>query len=161
MILRDAAKADWPAILALNEADVQFLSPLDEARLAQLAAAACYLRVVEDEGAVAAFLLGFAKGADYDSPNYRWFDVRFDAFFYVDRIVVAAQARGRRLADRLYDDFGAAARARGVSRIVCEVNIAPPNPISLAFHARRGFREIGQIPYGLGKTVSLLQCDLA
>ncbi len=161
MILRDAAKADWPAILALNQADVQYLSPLDEARLAQLAAAACYLRVVEDGSAVAAFLLVFAKGADYDSPNFLWFEARFDAFFYVDRIVVAARARGRRLADRLYDDFEAAARARGVGRIVCEVNVEPPNPVSLAFHARRGFREIGRIPYGAGKTVSLLQHDLA
>ena len=159
-MLRDATKADWPAILALNAADVHFLSPLDEARLAQLAAASCYLRVVEEEAGVAAFLLGFAQGAPYDSPNFRWFDSRFDAFLYVDRIVVAPAFRGRKLADRLYDDFEAAARARGAPRIVCEVNVAPPNPASLAFHTRRGFREIGRIPYGEGKTVALLQHDL-
>ncbi|HEY0300052.1 MAG TPA: GNAT family N-acetyltransferase [Rhizomicrobium sp.] len=161
MIPRDATRADWPAILALNRADVQFLSPLGEARLARLAAAACCLRVIETEGAVAAFLLGFAKGADYDSPNFLWFDVRLDAFLYVDRIVVAPAARGRGLAGRLYDDFESAARVRGIPRIVCEVNADPPNPVSLAFHARRGFREVGRIPYGPGKTVSLLQHDLA
>ena len=159
-MLRDATPSDWPAIVALNEADVHFLSPLDAARLTQLAAVACYLRVVEEQGTVAAFLLGFAAGADYDSPNYRWFNARYDAFLYVDRIVVAPAFRGRKLAGRLYDDFEAAARASGAPRIVCEVNIAPPNPASLAFHARRGFREIGRIPYGEGKTVSLLQFDL-
>jgi predicted GNAT superfamily acetyltransferase len=46
MNVRDAEKSDWPAILALNAESVHFLSPLDEARLTQLAKAACYLRVV-------------------------------------------------------------------------------------------------------------------
>ena len=159
-MLRDATPSDWPAILALNEGDVHFLSPLDAARLTQLAASACYLRVLEEQGTVAAFLLGFAQGADYDSPNYCWFDARYDAFLYVDRIVVAPAFRGRKLADRLYDDFEAVARARHAARIVCEVNVAPPNPASLAFHARRGFGEIGRIPYGESKTVALLLRDL-
>ncbi|MEI9989563.1 MAG: GNAT family N-acetyltransferase [Rhizomicrobium sp.] len=158
---RDATRADWPATLALNAESVHVLSPLDAARLARLAAAASYLRVMEEEGTVAAFLLGFAKGAAYDSPNYRWFDARFDSFFYVDRVVVAPAFRGRRLADRLYDDFESAARARGIRTVVCEVNVAPPNPASLAFHARRGFTEIGRQPYGEGKTVTLLRRDLA
>ena len=35
------------------------------------------------------------------------------------------------------------ARAQGVPRITCEVNVEPPNPVSLKFHERRGFREIG------------------
>ncbi|HUB85153.1 MAG TPA: GNAT family N-acetyltransferase [Rhizomicrobium sp.] len=160
-MLRDATKSDFPAILALNAESVHFLSPLDDARLAALAKAACYFRVVEDGGAVAAFLLGFRKGAGYDSPNFLWFDARFDDFVYVDRVVVSAEFRGRKLADRLYDDLESFARANGVDRVTCEVNVEPPNPVSLKFHARRGFREIGQIPYGPGKTVALLQCDLA
>jgi predicted GNAT superfamily acetyltransferase len=160
MRLRDATRADGPAILALNEESVHFLSPLDAARLAELAAAASYLRVVEEEGRVAAFLLGFAMGAAYDSPNFHWFATRLDAFFYVDRVVVAPAFRGRKLADRLYDDFEGAARARGVRIIVCEVNVAPPNPVSLAFHARRGFTEVGRQPYGEGKTVAMLRHDL-
>jgi len=160
MILRDAVRADWPAFLALNAESVHFLSPMDDVRLTQLAAAASYLRVLDDEGTVAAFLLGFGKGADYDSPNYRWFDSRLDGFFYVDRVVVAPAFRGRGLADRLYDDVEALARARHLACIVCEVNVAPPNPASLAFHARRGFTQIGRQPYGEGKTVALLRRDL-
>jgi len=157
MILRDAVKADGPAILSLNEESVHFLSPMDHAALAKWAEAACYLRVVESDGQVGAFLLGFRKGADYDSPNFLWFNDRFDDFVYVDRVVVSPLFRGQGFADKLYDDFEAFARARAIPRVTCEVNVAPPNPVSLKFHARRGFVEVGQRPYGPNKTVSLLQ----
>lgn len=160
MILRNAKHADWPAILTLNEQSVEYLSPMDEPRLAQLASAAYYFRVVEIDGTIAGFLLGFRKGANYDSPNFLWFNSRFDDFFYVDRVVVAPEFRGQKLADRLYDDFESAARAAGVSRITCEVNIAPPNPASLRFHERRGFREIGRQPYGDRKIVAMFAREL-
>jgi uncharacterized protein len=156
-MLRDAARSDWPAILAMNKEAVHFLSPMDEAKLAQWSAAACYLRVVEVEGKVAAFLLGFRKSADYDSPNFLWFNERFDDFVYVDRVVVAPAFRGQGFADKLYDDFESFARARAIPRVTCEVNVEPPNPVSLKFHARRGFQEVGRQPYGPHKVVSLLQ----
>jgi predicted GNAT superfamily acetyltransferase len=161
VILRDATRADWPAILALNAESVHVLSPLDVHRLAELAAAAFYLRVAQGEGgAVAGFLLGFGKGAAYDSPNYRWFEACTDAFAYVDRVVVAPAFRGQGVAGRLYDDFESFARARDLTSVVCEVNVAPPNPASLAFHARRGFVEVGRQPYGEGKTVAMLARSL-
>lgn len=157
---RDVLVADWPAILALNEQSVEYLSPMDEARLAELANAACYFRAIESDRAIAAFLLGFRKGANYDSPNFLWFNARFDDFFYVDRVVVASEFRGQKLADRLYDDFEFAARAEGIARIACEVNIEPPNPASLRFHERRGFREIGRQPYGDKKIVAMFVREL-
>jgi uncharacterized protein len=156
-MIRDATRADWPAILALNEDAVRFTGVMDAARLEHLAALACYLRVIEEEGGVVGFLLGFREGTDYDSPNYIWFNSRFDKFHYVDRIVVAPESRGRGLADHLYDDFEAFARANGAPCITCEVNVEPPNPVSLKFHARRGFHEVGRQPYGPDKIVSLLQ----
>jgi uncharacterized protein len=156
-MIREAAPADWPAVLALNAESVAALSPLDEARLAKLAAAACYFRVIAQDAEIAAFLLGFRKGADYDSPNFLWFDRNFADFVYVDRVVVAPAFRGRQLADSLYDDFEGFARDRDVSRVTCEVNVEPPNPASLRFHARRGFREIGRLPYGEAKIVALLE----
>lgn len=160
MKLRNATLADYPALLALNEQSVEYPSPLNEPRLAQLASAACYFRVVDVDGTIAAFLLGFRKGANYDSPNFLWFNSRFEDFFYVDRVVVAPEFRGQKLADRLYDDFESAARAAGVSRITCEVNIAPPNPASLRFHERRGFHEIGRQSYGDRKIVAMFAREL-
>ena len=70
---RDATPDDFPAILALNAESVHFLSPLDAPRLQRLHAQAAYHRIVTAGGGVAAFLLAFREGADYDSPNYRWF----------------------------------------------------------------------------------------
>lgn len=158
-MLRGAIRADWPSILALNEESVHFLSPMDEAQLADWSAAATYLRVIEKGGQIAAFLLGFRKGDDYAGVNFAWFSQRYDDLLYVDRVVVSPDFRGRKLADQLYDDLDAFARARGIPRITCEVNVEPPNPVSLRFHEKRGFKEVGREGYA-GKTVSMLQCPL-
>lgn len=138
-----AAPVHFAGILALNAASVEVLSPLSPQRLARLHAGAAYNKVVVDDARVVAFLLGFAPGADYDSVNYRWFDARYDDFLYVDRIVVAASHRARGLGARLYRDVFATARAMGLARVVCEYDIAPPNPASAAFHRRFGFVEVG------------------
>ena len=155
-MLRDANRADFPAILALNEEAVQFTGAMDEARLRKLAGWSCYMRLIEREGAVVAFLLGFCECTNYDSPNYIWFNRRFDKFHYVDRVVVAPEFRGQRLAGVLYDDFESFARTNGAPRVTCEVNADPPNESSLRFHARRGFTEIARQPYG-SKVVAMFE----
>ena len=40
--------------------------------------------------------------------------------------------------------LAAAVLASGRSGLACEVNLDPPNPGSLAFHARLGFRPVGE-----------------
>jgi predicted GNAT superfamily acetyltransferase len=110
---------------------------------------------------VQAFLIALAPGADYDSPNYQWFAQRYRDFVYVDRIVVASGARQAGLASLLYDDLIARARAGRIARITCEVDIEPPNPASLRFHARFGFAEVGtQAVAGGKKRVSLQELPL-
>lgn len=149
-------------ILALNAASVQVLSPLSAPRLAHLHAQAAYHKVVLDDARVVAFLLGFAPGAAYDSINYRWFDAHYDDFLYVDRIVVAASHRAHGLGALLYSDFFAAARALGKQRVVCEYDVAPPNPASAAFHRRFGFVEVGTQRTADGsKAVSLQSAPVA
>ncbi len=162
MTLRDATSADFPAILALNEAFVSVLSPLDGARLAHLHAQAALHRVIEQDGRIEAFLLVLREGADYDSPNYRWFAQRHARFLYVDRIVVAADTQARGAGRQLYRDVYAQASRDGVPAITCEFDIAPPNPVSARFHAKLGFREIGtQQLDGGRKIVSLQALDVA
>jgi len=128
------------ALLALNNAHARELSWLEPARLQHLIEQAFLARRIGD---LDAFLLAFDQDADYDSPNFRWFCARYPRFVYVDRIVVAASARGQGCARRLYRDLFEHATGAGHERVVCEVNSRPPNPASDAFHATLGFVEVG------------------
>ncbi|ESY74710.1 GNAT family acetyltransferase [Mesorhizobium sp. LNHC252B00] len=142
---------DEAQILALNNEHAAELSWLEPERLSFLLGEAFYARRIGD---LEAFIMTFDQDARYDSPNFLWFRERYERFIYVDRVVVAAQARGRGHARRLYQDlFGHVERA-GHTLVTCEVNIDPPNPASDAFHAALGFAEAGDaVIYGGKKAV--------
>jgi hypothetical protein len=141
--IRDAQRADFPAIVRLNLESEHFMSRMDARRLEELASQCVYLRVAEDQGDVAAFLIAFAPDSAYSSENFRWFAERYTSFVYIDRIAVDARHRGRGLGVALYEDLFAFARARGCERVVAEFDVEPPNPVSGKLHARFGFREVG------------------
>lgn len=146
------------ALLALNNAHARELSWLEPERLEYLVGASVLARRI---GEIDAFLLAFDQNARYDSPNFLWFRARYPRFVYVDRIVVAASARGRGCARRLYDDLFEHAVRIGHDRVLCEVNQDPPNPASDAFHAALGFAEVGSASVHDGKrTVRYLLRDL-
>lgn len=142
--IRDAIASDHDAILALNLESEVLVSPMDAERLRQLDAQSAYHRVVEIDGQVAAFLLAFREGADYDSPNYRWFTERYPRFLYVDRIIVSESYQGRQLGRALYEDLFAFAKDEGIETITCEFYVVPFNEGSSRFHTKFGFHEVGQ-----------------
>jgi len=161
-MIRDATPDDFAAILALNDAAVQFTSAMDAARLRQLHAQAAYHRVVDVDGKLAAFLLALRERAAYDSPNYLWFQRGYSRFLYIDRIVVDAAVRGHGIGVQLYDDLFAFAARTHATRVTCEFDLDPPNPASEKFHARFGFREVGRQRVGSAhKQVSLQLRELA
>jgi uncharacterized protein len=143
MLVRPLERADWAAVIALNQDSVSELSDLDPQRLEFLLGRAHSAMVVEDAGAVVAFALAIAPGTDYDSLNYRWFSERYERFLYLDRIAVERRLRRRGIGARLYDEMERAAAA--FQRMVCEVNLEPANEASLAFHRRRGYRDLGRL----------------
>ncbi len=161
-IVRAATAADFPAILALNEESVHFLSPLTAERLALLDGQSAAHRVVEAEGGVAAFLLAFREGSAYDSVNYRWFAARHERFLYIDRVVVSRAHQGRGLGASLYADVFDIARRTRAGCVTCEFDVEPPNEVSRRFHARYGFEEVGSQSVGGGaKRVSLQRVVVA
>jgi uncharacterized protein len=94
---------------------------------------------------------------DYPSANYRWFEDRGVDHLYVDRIVVADHARRRGVAGMLYAAVERAAAEQGRAEVTCEVNVRPRNEPSLAFHAARGYAEVGRQETDAGsKTVAML-----
>jgi predicted GNAT superfamily acetyltransferase len=142
-VLRPLTDADVPDVLALNERNVELLAPLDAERLVRMQALAGDVRVIEHEGGFAGFVVTFAAGSSYWSDNYRWFAERYDDFAYLDRIVLHESVRRMGLGSFVYDDVEATAAAHG--RLLLEVNAVPPNEASLAFHAGRGFVEVGRL----------------
>lgn len=154
---RDSLASDpalLDALLNLNNASAIETSWLEAARFEHMVGQAfAALHVAPAQ----ALLLAFDQHADYDSPNFTWFRDRFDRFVYVDRIIVAAAARGQGLARDLYRDLFDLARAAGHDRVTCEVNSDPPNPISDAFHAAMGFVLAGEARLENGKSVRYLE----
>ncbi len=145
-------------LLALNNAHAKELSWLDEEKLARMIRNAFAARRI---GSIDAFILAFDQNSDYDGENFAWFKSHYERFVYVDRIAVAATARGQGLARRLYEDLFAAAADAGQHLIVCEVNAEPPNPESDAFHASFGFEHVGTATLSSPeKTVRYLRLDL-
>lgn len=159
--IRPARVEDVDAVLRLNTSWEHVTSPLDRAALLRLHEHAAYHRVAEGADGVAAFLIAFREGADYDSPNYRWFAAAYERFLYVDRLVVSQDRHRSGLGSALYDDVIAFARAENVPRVVCELDIEPLNATSAAFHDRYRFREVGtQSVAGGTKRVSLRELTL-
>jgi uncharacterized protein len=159
MHLRPARDDDAGAILALNAASVDSLSPLDEEGLRRLRPMALRADVVETDGDVAAFVLVLGPHAGYDSDNYRWFAERFDDFCYLDRIVVGERWRRRGIGRMVYDEMERIAVPH--RRLTCEVNAEPPNHASLSFHAARGYVEVGRLDHGGGKVTAMMSKELA
>ena len=140
-VLRPLEERDVPDVLGLNEAEVFWLAPLDEARLWEIHALADLFLVAELDGSFAGFVVTMAPGSDYDSENYRWFAEHYDDFCYLDRVALTAATRRRGVGSQVYDVVEE--RARPHRRLALEVRQEPPNEVSLAFHRSRGFEPVG------------------
>jgi predicted GNAT superfamily acetyltransferase len=138
--LRDTDVAD---VLTLNEANVEKLATMDEARLHELRDIADRFDVLDVDGDFGGFVITFAQGAPYDSENYRWFSSRHRTFYYLDRIALHEKFRRRGLGTFVYDEIERVATPYG--RLALEVNLVPRNDPSLAFHDGRGYVEVGRL----------------
>jgi len=150
--LRPITPDDHADVVALNDRHVELTAPMDEARLAELAAAAEHADVIDVDGRFAGFVITFVVGAAYDGTHFAWFGERYDDYCYLDRIVIHEEFQRRGLGTFAYDEL-----ERSCKRPVfaLEVNIDPPNEPSLAFHRARGFIEVGQSDAS-GHLVSLM-----
>ena len=156
-IIRKAESKDLEKILALNEESVHFLSPMNMEKLEHLVSQAERIEVAEVDGVVEAFVLTITEGKDYDSVNYLWFEERYDRFLYIDRVVVSVKMHGKGLGGVLYDSIFEYAKQSEIPFVTAEIDINPPNPGSLRFHEKFGFKEVGKQSVANGKKVVSLQ----
>lgn len=175
--LQPLGEHDMVSVLSLNQHWVPHVGSLDEQSLAALmdeatvALGAWRSTPVRRSGGggsrrdaakeLCGFVIVLADGAEYSSPNYRYFSARHDRFAYVDRIAVSSSAQGRGVGRCLYDAVVAFARGSGAPVLCAEVNLDPPNPESQVFHSNYGFVEVGrQWTYGDTVQVQLLELAL-
>jgi predicted GNAT superfamily acetyltransferase len=158
--IRDAAEGDESFILALNAACMPAVSEMSAKDLAEISGWAHRVLVAEDGEGPLGFLILIRPGSAYPSDNYAWFEAKFDHHLYVDRIAVSDRARGKGVGRALYDEAVRIAQRNGDQRVTCEVNEQPPNPESMAFHARLGFRHLHSRPSRHGKIVAMLERPL-
>jgi predicted GNAT superfamily acetyltransferase len=165
MTLRPYDEADLARLVDLNNAAYPAVPIVGRAELAELIALASLALVAVDQdseagGEASGFVLAINPGTAYASENYTFFSDRAAQvgrdFLYVDRIVIDEAARGEGIGRRLYEAVFERAAADGRDEVTCEVNIEPPNPESLAFHARLGFERIGEQETKGGRVVVAL-----
>ncbi|SEM14016.1 hypothetical protein SAMN05428989_3175 [Pseudoxanthomonas sp. GM95] len=154
---RAVRDGDVPALLALNNAHAAELSWQEPAQFDALLQQACWTRTA---GNAQALLIALNQDAAYDNPNFAWLRARFKRFVYIDRVVVAPALQGQGVAGALYRELLTQARDWQQPRLVCEINLDPPNPASVTFHQRLGFEQVGQADLPGGKRVGYFACPL-
>ena len=123
---------DLPRVVDLNQGALPAVSSITLNDLTQFLEMADYFRVIKEKNDIAGFLIALTPGKDYQSPNYKWFEKHYSQFMYVDRIVIDPAFQGRRLGWVFYDDLKIF--SHGFAPIMtCEVNMRPPNKVSIFF----------------------------
>ena len=158
--VRPSTESDLSHILELNDAAIPAVNLLNGSEIRNLFFQAEYFHSLWLNQKVIGFLIALAPGAIYKSPNYRWFESRYDQFLYIDRIVVdpihQELGYGRMFYDNLRESVG-----KKFLKITCEVNLRPKNEGSLRFHRRYGFQQVGtQETEGGRKQVSLMVYEM-
>ncbi len=158
--LRAVSLDDLATLRVLNEAAAPHVNSLSLAEFDWFRVHAPYFRVAEQAGNIVGFLTALTPELSYASANFEWFQAHRERFVYIDRIIVAEAARGSGVGRQLYQDLSEFA-APFADLLTCEVNIRPPNPGSILFHERMGFREVGrQETEGGKKEVVLMERGL-
>jgi uncharacterized protein len=155
LIIRAVRPDDFEQVLVINAEGYPGVSPLTLAELTLAQSLSPYFGVVEHSSQVIGYIITYRGEQEYDGDEFNWFKQNFSNFLYIDQIAIATPARRLRLGTQLYRHLEQVAQELGLTSLVCEVNLDPPNPISLNFHARQGFGEVGTMATQDGRRVSL------
>ena len=156
MNIRNLTHADVEAMWAINEEGLPGTGQVSPAELIALLDLASFAVGAFQDNSMLGFVICLPPRTTYGSLNYAWFNQRYDAFLYVDRIAVATDHRNRGVGSALYSQVIAEANEQAVP-VAAEVNLVPPNPGSVRFHHRFNFVEVGTLDHG-EKAVTMFLC---
>ncbi len=155
----DVSQSDLECIVEMNNAAVPHVNSLTFEDIEKFKNEAPYFRTAHKDGQLAGFLIALAPDVSYESLNFKWFCQKYKQFIYIDRVVVFKEFRGHGVGKVFYADVQSFAEV-SAPYLACEVNLDPPNEVSLLFHGTIGFQEVGQLKHEDGKHVSLLVKEL-
>lgn len=138
-----AKKEDYNEIIRLNKEVVHYTSEMDLKLLEEIISESFVCLVCKKSDEVVAFLISLNENKDYQSPNYKWFSERYDKFVYIDRVVVSPSHSKKGIGSKLYKELFRLSKKEGYNKILAEINIKPANDISLNFHKKFNFKEVG------------------
>ena len=147
MEYRQLTSKDVAAAWEINEQGLPGTGQVSHEEMADLFSLSELALGVFEEDALRGYVLCLLPRTRYGSLNYAWFNQRYDAFLYVDRIAVDHDHRDRGIGSLLYQRVIEHA-AQQASPVTAEVSLRPPNPGSIRFHLRHGFIEIGTFEQG-------------
>ena len=156
MNIRHLTHADVEAMWVINEEGLPGTGRVSPSELTALLDLASLSLGAFDAQRMLGFVICLPPQTTYGSLNYAWFNQRYDAFLYVDRIAVATDHRNRGVGSALYSQVIAEANEQAVP-VAAEVNLVPPNPGSVRFHHRFNFVEVGTLDHG-EKAVTMFLC---
>ena len=157
MDIRALSHDDVPSIWAINEDGLPGTGQVTQNEILALLTLSEFSQGAFDNDELVGFVICLSPGTRYGSLNYAWFNQRFQAFIYVDRIAVHPQHRGQGIGSLLYERVIAHAADMQVP-VAAEVNLEPPNPGSMRFHHRFHFEEVGVLHHE-EKSVTMLMRD--
>ena len=156
--------ADETDVLAMNRLAEQVTSPLDAERFSALFAVSDLKQVAELDGEPVGLVLAITGGKPFENQNYRWFTSWFTErvghFIYIDRVIVSPACQGQGVGQTFYAAVFDAARQSRIAHVCAEMDLEPPNHVSLQFHRKLGFTEIGTRDVESGKRLSMQMCEV-
>jgi predicted GNAT superfamily acetyltransferase len=99
--------------------------------------------LVEYKDQIIGFIICFRENSIYGSENYKFFNNKKNKFIYIDRVVIKTGFRRMGFGTHIYRLLDELA-SKNLLPICCEVNSFPKNEISLNFHTKIGFVEVGK-----------------
>ena len=130
-------------IINLNKENMPAVGALDEKSYDRFLKYSDYFKLVKYDNQFIGFMIGLLPNRPYDSVNYKWFEKKYKSFIYIDRIVISYKYQNKGFGTLFYDDLKDYFKD-SYSSMTCEVNIIPKNYISMKFHKKYGFKEVGR-----------------
>lgn len=152
-MIRQITPQDLASVLAINNEAVPAVNALTASELSDIINISEKAWVVDEGDKIVGVLIVLGPRESYGSANYTWLNSQFTNFCYVDRIIIATSGKRKGYGKALYLALEEHAVSTGVEMLLCEVNVEPENPQSMAFHESLGWVPFQDREHGPGKIV--------